>query len=622
MVRRIQLIHLTVVGKGLPPATIEFGEKLTVIHGASDTGKSHIFDLIRYAFGLDKSINIPEEGKGYQYVHLGLAVDNENVFTLIRDFTGGRIGVVDGDVRELLTQPPAESLDPKHISKDPNSASRRMLSLVGLDEMLVRKTQYNETRMLEWRDVIRLTAVDEEAIITKRSPIESGQYQHRPVETAIFRLFIQGNDDSGLIAIPKAAELKKISAHKLEVIDQLIENLKLELADSPTLEHLREQLGRLNSSMESTSVALNEVSTARDDLVARRSANANILALLVERHDEISSLGSRFALLHTQYDLDLARLEMLAQVTEVLAIGEDEACPFCGAKAEHQHWHDMDVNEGETAPFSVAVVSEQSKIIALRTELSQTISAIQTEKQEIEERRDSLLKENLLLTEEISQSDQEIRSFGVDLEPSLFTRSLVEQKINTHLRLQELLALRIDTAQVDKPKTSTKVPISTSDLNQFDRIAEEILGLWSFPIGHSAYYSVAARDMVVDQRPRNTRGKGVRSILHALFNVSLAEYCLRRDFKHPGFVILDSPIVSYRQAGDPQLTGEDETISTNVVDAFYAYLQNNFSGQSLILENKSPYSPLPEGSREYFFSGSNSNINRAGFYPAKVNNEG
>ncbi|MGP5008826.1 ATP-binding protein, partial [Brachybacterium tyrofermentans] len=101
MTSRLQLIHLTVVGKDLPPATIEFGDKLTVIHGASDTGKSHVFDLIRYAFGLDKSIDIPNEGKGYQYVHLGFATDSGNTVTLIRDLTGGSIGVVEGDAREL-----------------------------------------------------------------------------------------------------------------------------------------------------------------------------------------------------------------------------------------------------------------------------------------------------------------------------------------------------------------------------------------------------------------------------------------------------------------------------------------------------------------------------------------
>ncbi len=615
MTSRLQLIHLTVVGKNLPPATIEFGDKLTVIHGASDTGKSHVFDLIRYAFGLDKAIDIPDEGKGYQYVHLGFGVGDGRIITLVRDLTGGNIGVAEGDVRELTSQPPAEYLDPRHVTKDPNSASRRLLSLAGLDEMYVRRNQNNDTRMLEWRDVIRLTSVDEETIITKRSPIESGQYQQRPVEAAIFRLFIQGDDDSGLVPIPKAAELKKISANKLEVLDRIIGDLQRELNDSPSLDELRQQLARLNNSLATASGALDDVSAARDDLVVQRSENANAIASLRERHDEIASLSSRFGLLRTQYDSDLSRLEMLAQVADVLAVGEEGDCPFCGAQAEHQHWREMDSGDADTETFAVAVASEQTKIRALRAELDQTIEAIQRERQEIEEQVASLVDRNSEITAEVRRYDREMRAPAISLAPLLETRSEVERQINTHLRLLDLLALRASTAQVEKPKTSTEVPIVAGDLRQFDNVAEEILRQWSFPSGSSVHYSVSERDVVVDQRPRRTRGKGVRSILHALFNVALAEYCLRRGYKHPGFVILDSPIVSYRQAGDPQLTGEDETISTNVVDAFYAYLQDGFHGQSLILENKSPVSPLPNGSREYFFSGTNSDAGRPGFYP-------
>lgn len=615
MTSRLQLIHLTVVGKNLPPATIEFGDKLTVIHGASDTGKSHVFDLIRYAFGLDKAIDIPDEGKGYQYVHLGFGVGDGRIITLVRDLTGGNIGVAEGDVRELTSQPPAEYLDPRHVTKDPNSASRRLLSLAGLDEMYVRRNQNNDTRMLEWRDVIRLTSVDEETIITKRSPIESGQYQQRPVEAAIFRLFIQGDDDSGLVPIPKAAELKKISANKLEVLDRIIGDLERELNDSPSLDELRQQLARLNNSLATASGALDDVSATRDDLVVQRSENANAIASLRERHDEIASLSSRFGLLRTQYDSDLSRLEMLAQVADVLAVGEEGDCPFCGAQAEHQHWREMDSGDADTETFAVAVASEQTKIRALRAELDQTIEAIQRERQEIEEQVASLVDRNSEITAEVRRYDREMRAPAISLAPLLETRSEVERQINTHLRLLDLLALRASTAQVEKPKTSTEVPIAAGDLRQFDNVAEEILRQWSFPSGSSVHYSVSERDVVVDQRPRRTRGKGVRSILHALFNVALAEYCLRRGYKHPGFVILDSPIVSYRQAGDPQLTGEDETISTNVVDAFYAYLQDGFHGQSLILENKSPVSPLPNGSREYFFSGTNSDAGRPGFYP-------
>ncbi|MDR6198139.1 HAMP domain-containing protein [Microbacterium sp. SORGH_AS428] len=617
MVSRLHLVHLTAVGKNVPPATIEFGDRLTVIHGASDTGKSHVFDLLNYSFGLAQTIELPDEAKGYQYVHLGVRTADGTVITLVRDLTGGNVGLVEEDLRELLTEPAPEYLVPKHVSSDPRSVSRVLLSLTDLDEWVVRKSQHNDTRPLQWRDVIRLAAVDEETILTKRSPIESGQYSDRPVEAAIFRMFIEGHDDSGLTPIPKATELKKISANKLEVLDQVIAALEQELAASSSVDQLRDQLGRLNESLISASRALNDVSSERDALVLRRAANTEMLASFVERQDELGSLEARFGLLRTQYESDLSRLEMLAQASDVLAVETDGTCPFCGAEPAHQHWPESPLASDEPATFAAAIASERDKVLSLRENLDETISSIRSERREVTVHAKKVSDANLQLTSQIRRLDTEIKTPGGDMTPLLETRSRVEREIDNHNRLLDLLALRNATAQVEKPKTSTEVPIVSADLHQFDVIAQEILRQWSFSADSTVHYSTSERDLVVDQRVRRVRGKGVRSILHALFNVALAEYCLRRDYRHPGFVILDSPIVTYRQPGDPELTGEDETIGTNVVDAFYAYLQNQFSGQALILENKSPVSPLPEGSREYFFGGTATKSERMGFYPPR-----
>jgi hypothetical protein len=342
MTRRIHLIHLTVVGSERAPASIEFGDRLTVIHGASDTGKSHVYELVQYSFGLAKRIEVPDEGKGYQYVHLGLRLDSSRTVTLIRDLAGGAIGVVNGDVRELMTAPAPEYLKAQHISKDPLSVSRYLLSQIDLDEQVVRKNQHNETRMLEWRDVMRLATVDEEVIISKRSPIEFGQHTERPVEAAIFRLFIEGHDDSGLTPIPKAADLKRISANKLELLDEVIAKLEDDIAGSPEPDQLRDQLARLNIAIRQSSASIEEASSRRNNAVLQRASNTNVLAELRERQDELANLRTRFALLRAQYESDLARLEMLAQAADSLLTDAEGVCPFCGAEPSHQHWPELD----------------------------------------------------------------------------------------------------------------------------------------------------------------------------------------------------------------------------------------------------------------------------------------
>jgi DNA repair ATPase RecN len=46
-----QLRVLRVSGLGLPPADITFGPGLNIVSGASDTGKSFLFQTIDYMFG-------------------------------------------------------------------------------------------------------------------------------------------------------------------------------------------------------------------------------------------------------------------------------------------------------------------------------------------------------------------------------------------------------------------------------------------------------------------------------------------------------------------------------------------------------------------------------------------
>lgn len=611
--RRLKLIQLTVTGLNKPSMTIEFGDKLTIVHGASDTGKSHIFELIHYALGLRKEIEIPPEGKGYQYVHLCVESQDEGVITLVRDFASGQIGLFDGDRREHIDEPASEYLIPNHVTKNPRSISRYILDRISLDAQQVRKNQNNNLRMLELRDVLRLVAVDEEDILSKRSPIEFGQFANRPVEAAIFRLFVQGHDDSGLVEIPKHEELKAASANKVEILDRVIQSLAEELDGVPEEEQLRDQLSKLNVSIAQASASIEAASASRDEKVRQRSKLANQVAEMRERRVEVANLSGRFNLLLAQYDSDLDRLDLLSQAIDVLATDDDESCAFCGARSEHQNWSGEDSTDEDV--FLAAVAAEASKIRALHVDLTKTISDLKEEEDVLRVQETTIESEISALAVDIQQWDQDLKVPRPELSQTLSIRSKVERQIDTTQRLHELRSLRDSVSAVEKPKTSTEVRINSKDLNAFDQTATTILRKWGFGKDSIVAYSTLNRDLVVEQRARSSRGKGVRSILHALFNVALAEYCLQHDLRHPGFVILDSPIVTYRQPSEPELTGEDETITTNVVDDFYAYLQEGFSGQSLILENKSPLSPLPEGTKEYFFEGKTAKDGRPGFYP-------
>ena len=91
-------------------------------------------------------------------------------------------------------------------------------------------------------------------------------------------------------------------------------------------------------------------------------------------------------------------------------------------------------------------------------------------------------------------------------------------------------------------------------------------------------------DVVISGRARTSHGKGVRAVTHAAFTAGLLRFCANRGRPHPGFVLIDSPLVVYREP-DP----DEVALDTSVKSAFFADLASSFtSEQVILLENEVP----------------------------------
>lgn len=159
--------------------------------------------------------------------------------------------------------------------------------------------------------------------------------------------------------------------------------------------------------------------------------------------------------------------------------------------------------------------------------------------------------------------------------------------------------------------------VSAATTARFSDHIRDTLTQWELPAAGEVAFSFDTIDVHVQGKPRSARGKGMRAILHAAFTVGLAEYCSATDRPHPGFVILDSPLVTYREPGTGRAVPKsDEPVSSNVAAAFFRALSATFSGQAIVVENTTP----PEGSnsddsvRCKFFTG-RAGDGRLGFFP-------
>jgi hypothetical protein len=91
--------------------------------------------------------------------------------------------------------------------------------------------------------------------------------------------------------------------------------------------------------------------------------------------------------------------------------------------------------------------------------------------------------------------------------------------------------------------------------------------------------------VVIGGRPRSSRGAGLCAITYSAFTLALFEYCRSRKMPHPGLVILDSPLIAYKE---PKADDEG-IIGTDLKLRFYEHLQT-FAGneQIFIIDNTDP----------------------------------
>jgi len=152
--------------------------------------------------------------------------------------------------------------------------------------------------------------------------------------------------------------------------------------------------------------------------------------------------------------------------------------------------------------------------------------------------------------------------------------------------------------------------IASATLDAFARSVRRVLSDWNYPGAERVHFDEGTRDFLIDGKRRGSTGKGLRAITHAAVNVALLEFCLEHDLPHPGFVVLDSPLLAYWEPeGD-----EDDLRGTDVKDRFYEYLLGlKPDAQVIVIENDHPPAFVREQANVVVFT-KNPHQGRYGFF--------
>jgi len=623
--KALHLHFIRFLGPNKEPAEFVFNDGLNILWGSSDTGKTFLVQAIDYMLGAGDLLRDIPEKIGYDRILLGMTTPDGEDCTLQRSMNGGAFIRYDGLHKEApANQKDAKTLSAGHNAKNYNNLSNWLLQEVGLDkkEILYSRTS-GKKKSLGFRALAHLSVIIYPHITTDKSPILSGQWTERTRDYGVFRLLLTGVDDSSVTPDTAIATIdEKVAVERAplspDVMGQMISDYEDELAkmtDNP--DGLDDEETKIDDELDKLALSLRTMEGRLSETTKERKGVYEEFARLTARRDEISELQQRFKLLDAQYTNDIKRLIAIEESGQFFVLREPMACPLCGAAPEGQR-HDA-ACDGNVTTVTQAAAAELAKIKLLQQELYETVETLSKETVAISDRRGTLQGELKDYQDQIdtalSPDFTEARKQHTAL---IERRAVVRQAVMIYKRIKGLRR-RLDEPVVPEPKepienteTAEQVEayIPKAALRDFSKTVEAILKEWHFPPPRDVYFDENNKDVVIGGKLRGNRGAGLCAITYSAFSLALFEYCRSRNMPHPGFVVLDSPLIAYKE---PKI--EDENISgTDLKPRFYEHL-STFAGsqQIFVVDNTEPPSDFLAKATHFT---KNPAIPRYGLFPA------
>ncbi|MBF0185559.1 MAG: AAA family ATPase [Magnetococcales bacterium] len=562
-------------------ANLDFVSGVNVICGASDTGKSFLAEAIDFMLGGSELREIPERAK-YGTIELDLRVSNGENWRLERSTSGGNFRLVD------IASKADSTLKKIHSHGKSDNLSGFLLQKLGLlGKRILRSSTKATTQSLSFRNLARLVIVQEGEIQQHGSPFWGGQYTTKISDLATIKLLLTGIDDSSVVSFVDSGP---DNTQQIALIDELLSDLASEIEDiGEEWSELTAQLERLEISIQTHHNSLNAAQRQLDDLQEQRRGLFEERRTIQNRLDEINDLLTRFDLLRGHYKVDIERLIAIRESGSMFAHVDAVSCPLCGASPVEQHLEKT--CDGDVDAIVLAATAEIEKIKTLQSELADTVADLKTEADEL---NDSLSckdvvygRLNITIKETVAPEISDARATFSEL---VENRARVQHAVDLYARVEKLESRKL-TLQSEEGDSNAKNTVSygipESLAHEFSQKISRILKDWNFPGDCHVYYDKQSTDFVIDGKPRGSRGKGLRAITHAAVTIGLLEYCQENELSHPGFVVLDSPLLAYfKPEGDDDLALK----GTDLKERFYNYLVHHHGTESqvIIIENQHP----------------------------------
>lgn len=610
---RLKLTKLILAGENKKDAIINFKGGLNVIAGASDTGKSFAFECIDFALGSSSNPKTVPEMKGYRSVFLEIEdIGQEEIFTLKRNFSEDEKNEIfiyysnyqEKDAAEV------EKLSVTHNAK--KSLSKKLLNCCDCTYKYVMKNTKGDTRAFTFRSFSPLIMINELRITARHSPIyhtdSRGSTFATPARTA-FKTVISGIDYKKEEKKENTEIIKAKLKGKIEQLSQIIDEIRIENNE------LIKDTEDINTEKSIEIIELNKFIKEKSEEIKKYELDYKEIQTEIEiKNTELKHLlnnNNKFVLLKKNYLSDLERLEFIYDAFDLTQQLVEVECPICHSP--------MKVNEMEKSDdYYEALATEKIKNEVQLAELDETIKDLSDEiiskKQRIsklenykEEITDNLNNNLGPIVAEKVKKVQELMDAQERI--NLITRN--EKRINKYNTEISKWQEKIDSTGQEKRKKIEDLPEAYT--NELCKEIKFLLQGCDF-IGKEGKikYNNATEDVEVGEKEKASYGKGARAIINSTFLIGIMNYCYKRNLCHPGIVVLDSPLTTYKEKDKKD--GDDETITKGTKEKFYEMLAEQKNGQIIIFDNEEPSSTVKTKINYLHFSG-DSTVGRKGLIP-------
>jgi len=612
----LQVREILLSGKGLPDASVKFGPGPNVIAGESDTGKSYLLHCLDYIFGGDELKKRIPQAESYEKLSVEFQNSAGKYLSLVRSLSGGDLSAhycpiasIDGNGEVVVNRR-------RGLSKAADVTSV-LFPFAGISEAYLRKDGDGKTQRLTIRTFLPILIVDEVSVIEEQSPVLGRPGFDDTARKRMLAYMLSGKDDSSVIATEKKAIVAARLNAQLALISDLLAPLEQRLRSKLT-DETKDSIDKIDETIARVSDELLAVENERMMLMQERDAAADIRTKAETQVLAIDQLLTRYQLLSEHYTSDLSRLDFVSEGAHYFDALQDVTCPLCGQNMDEGHAHKA---AQSSADIYAAARAEAAKILAQRGDLDDAIASLEL-------RREARDAERASAHKTFQAAEQRLASI---IQPTIVDSTTQLRRLNE--RRLELETARNDSEQAETLR-SLKVQIEQTaasgnrgkkqweelpgkPLMALCREIEIVLKEWKWEGEGRVEFDEKTYDIKVDGQARQSHGKGVRAVLYSAFVIALVRYCQREGLPHPGFVVIDSPLTSYKKRGVGVL-GADTSVSQGVEAAFWESL-TRLSGdvQIVIVENKEPPSEVASAVHYEWFAGDEAGPrDRVGFIPA------